>query len=293
MVYLEQQQQNNLNFFLHEFFQPAAESIRAITLIDPTSAEYFSFSILEAFLWLHLGVKLGYFSKPASRRVSYEFGNRLLGAYERTVAALMLQKFSPPLQRILEAELTGRVDLFSSSEEIPESLDEIQQAFQNAVLLVSGFVNEANAQQFLKMVNIAKPMDWEATFGKQGFGLHSPNEPTDTMWSRIGLSKVVEFMEAYRQMQGDYDNLPTKLAPQISLLKRNLKEIQSWRLNFAEESARSRFMEVANDVARNMRKEVAETGQQLPADFEAKLVQSMYDLLTDWGAPFLAQGASG
>lgn len=136
MPYSEQQRESNLVFFLHEFVQPAADAVRSFALLAPVTRDYSTFTILEAFLWLHLGVKLDYFSKGQSRRVIYEFGNHWLAAYQRTVNAKMLQKFSPPVQRIFEAEFSGRVELFGSAEESPAPSDELASAYQSALALV-------------------------------------------------------------------------------------------------------------------------------------------------------------
>ncbi len=300
MPYSEQQQESNLVFFLHEFVQPAAEAVRGINLLAPPSRDYSTFAILEAFFWLHLGVTLNYFSKAQSRRVMYEFGNHWLGAYQRTVDAKMLQKFSPPLQRILEAEFSGRVELFGSAEESPAPSDELASAFQTALVLVGGFSHDLEAQQLLKMFVFANLQTWELAIGKTPAvlrpGLQTEVETLPQEWARAGLFKLVQFMEAFRQMMDDFDQLypsaSTKLSGQMFLLKRYLKEMQQWRLSFGDQTPRERFLQVASDVTRTVQEEIKKDGGSPKRTIETHLfIASIYDLLMDWGAPPLTKGA--
>jgi len=231
MAYSEQQQESNLVFFLHEFVQPAAEAVRSISLLPPATRDYSTFAILEAFLWLHLGVRLDYFSKAQSRRVTYEFGNLWLSAYQSTVNARMLQKFSPPLQRTLEAELTGRVELFGYVEESSTPSDELTSAYRTALVLVGGFSHDTDVQQLLKMLFFANAQTWEAATGQTSAALRSGMETEierlPEEWARPGLFKLVQFMEAFRQMMDDFDTLytatSTRTGGQMFLLKRHLR----------------------------------------------------------------------
>jgi hypothetical protein len=302
MPYSEQQQESNLVFFLHEFVKPSAEALRSFSLLAPTTRDYCTFAILEAFFWLHLGVKLDYFSRAQSRRVMYEFGNHLLGAFQRTVNAKMLQKFSPPLQRILEAEFIGRVELFGSLEESPTPSDELASAYQTALVLVGGFANDTDAQQLLKMLVFANLQTWELAMGKATPtlrpDLQGEIETLPREWARTGLFKLVQFMQAFRQMTDDFDRLYSSnsrgQSSQMLLLKRRLKEMQQWRLNFGDQTPRERFLQVANDVAGVVQKEIKNDEGSPQRTIDTRLlVASIYDLLMDWGAPPLTRGAEG
>jgi hypothetical protein len=304
MPYSEQQQESNLVFFLHEFVQPAAEAVRSFSLLAPTTRDYSTFSFLESFLWLHLGVKLDYFSKAQSRRVMYEFGNHWLAAYQRTVNAKMLQKFSPPLQRILEAEFSGRVELFGSVEETPAPSDELTSAYQTTLVLVGGFSQDIEANQLLRMLVFANLQTWELATGRVPAptvlrpDLQIEIETLPQEWARPGLFKLVQFMQAFRQMTDDFDKLypatSTKLSSQMFLLKRYLKEMQQWRLNFGDQTPRERFLQVASDATRVVQEEIKKDGGAPKHNVETQsLIASIYDLLTDWGAPPLTRGAEG
>ncbi len=300
MPYSEQQRESNLVFFLHEFVQPTAEAVRNFNLLAPATRDYSTFALLESFLWLHLGVKLDYFSKAQSRRVVYEFGNLWLAAYQRTINAKMLQKFSPPLQRILEAEFSGRVELFGSAEETPAPSDELASAYQTTLVLVGGFSQDTEAQQLLKMLIFANVQTWELATGKtpaaQPSGVQIETLPQE--WTRPGIFKLVQFMEAFRQMTSDFDRLypatSTRLSSQVFLLKRYLKEMQQWRLNFSDQTPRERFLQVASEAIRVVQEEIKKDGESLNHNVEThSLIASIYDLLTDWGAPPLTRSAEG
>lgn len=166
MPYSEQQREANLTFFLHDFLRPAAEAVKSIDLLGPSSQDYSSFAILEAFLWLHLGVRLEYFPKAQSRRTMYEYANRLLAAYQRININKQLEKFTPPLRRILEAEFNGRVEVFSLVNELPDPSDELASAYQTALVLVGGFTDDPDTQQLLRMLIFATSATWETAMGR-------------------------------------------------------------------------------------------------------------------------------
>lgn len=299
MTYSEQQQKANLAFFLHDLFDPVAQAVRSIDFLDASGRSYFSFAIVEAFLWLHLGVSLQYFSKPESRRATYEFANRLLAGYQHIVASKLLEKFSPPLKRILAAELSGDVELFSFVDELPKPSEELSHIYQTSLLLVGGFAGDPDAQQFLKMLGFANELTWRAATGRslpsdiQQGDLQMELERLPRQWTRSGFFRVVQFMEASRQLRGDFDqtstDFPEELKAQYLLLKRHLKEMQQWRLSFGDRIAQERFLEVARDSVLAVRSEVAngETSPNLTIDPDT-LIGSINDLMTDWGgAPFV------
>jgi hypothetical protein len=60
----------------------------------------------------------------------------------------------------------------------------------------------------------------------------------------------------------------------VVALRQRLKEIQQWRLNFANKAYRERFLLAAETVARQVSRENYKT-----------YVDQIYALMIDWGAP--------
>lgn len=152
------------------------------------------------------------------------------------------------------------------------------------------------------MLTFANLQTWESAIGKSPAAirpdLQIEIETLPQEWARLGLFKLVQFMEAFRRMIDDFDRLyptsSTTLSGQMFLLKRQLKEMQQWRLNFADQTPRERFLRVANDVTRVVQEEIKKDGGSSKPTIEANsLIGSIYDLLTDWGAPPLTRGAEG
>jgi hypothetical protein len=286
MAFSDQQQESNLSYFLTEFFEPATQATRSMETLPPLTGDYSSLAMLEAFLWLHLGVKINYFPEDLSRRVVYEYGNKILGAHARAVSdSQLIQRFSPPNQRIFDAEFSGRVQLFAAPEEFPHASDEICGAFQGALVLVSGIVNESDIQELFKMVMLAKPQDWEAatrssavvrTKEEVALGIAS------RQWAREPALKVINFMQAYRSLFADFEALSTKEIQSLFLLKRQLKEIQQWRLDLA--SGEARFLQITRDVVGITADEIKKRDGRPPADFAEQTLAAVRELLSDWGA---------
>jgi hypothetical protein len=304
MAYSQQQQQSNLVYFMTAFFDPAIKAARAFEILDESTQKYVTMSLLEAFFWLHLGVKLNYFPEVLSRRVFYEYGNKLLAAYQRILNAKMETRFSPPLQRILDGELTGRVALFGSNEQLPTATDEITSAYQSTFLLVSGLLKEGSAQIFFRDLLFATPEAWVLAVGdynKLGLDVSVSEDAVKLarQWgepTKEGLLRVIEFMQGYRNLFEDLNQLfknSTQSSEQMLLLRRNLREIQQWRLDFVSASVRDRFIDFARVTMRMASDEIKKGGGETAPDIEGSIIPAVYNLLIDWGAPHGARSATG
>jgi hypothetical protein len=299
MLYTEQQQEANLVFFLHDFLQPAVQATRSADALSSSRLSYSSFALLEAFLWLHIGVGLQYMLPGTARRVVYEYGNRILAAYERVKLDKRLGKFSPPLQTLMDVEFSGRVVLFggAASALLPPS-DELSLTYQTALILAAGFVSDADVTQLLKMVIFAPPRVWNAALGKDAsLDLDSNQQlELDTLpknWMFAGFVKTVQFMESSRHVRRDFEEVKPSSDGLIAL-RGLLREIQNWRLSFGEEDVRDRFLQIARNAIQVIPSELLkDEALQKVRDKSASLVQIIYDLMTDWGAPpmSLTQGA--
>ncbi|HXY25583.1 MAG TPA: hypothetical protein VEI73_13085 [Candidatus Acidoferrum sp.] len=297
MPLLEQRQVSNLIFFLRDRWQIACQEATANEKNIVLSQEYISCAVLECFLWLDLGVQTNYFPKAEARRVAYEYFPQFLKAYEHIQEEMLIQKFSPPLQRILESEFSGRTELFSLREGLNDLPEEILTPLQAVLLLTNGFASDSDTQAITDSLVFKKPPEWDdvmrefkevnerAERGSKRF-----IQARDAMSSTV--LKIVQYMECFRNVLLDFDksaNVPQSTqASGTANLKQRVKEIQAWRLDFKEGFVFDRFLEFLRLAIELWRYDVKDGPIELRTRITPALVRAVRVLMTDWGAPPLA-----
>ena len=107
-----------------------------------------------------------------------------------------------------------------------------------------------------------------------------------SLWTHSGFFAVLEFMRAFRVLKLDLEQRNLDEDQQYFL--RLLKETQQWKLNFGYPTYRERFLDVAQIAAATIKPSSTVDSQFLERSF----LDSIYDLITDWGAPVIkAAGA--
>src|SRR6266571_2460664 len=106
----------NLAYFFHDRLSPVMKEMTGIDSLSEKRANYVCAELLEAFLWVHLGLRVNYFPIELSRRLTYEHMHFFLRAYERILAARLMESwFGSPFRSIWESEWTPQPDHRDSS----------------------------------------------------------------------------------------------------------------------------------------------------------------------------------
>jgi hypothetical protein len=277
-------QTSNLIFFLQDRPAFAGWESQSQESRKHLSQEYFCFASIESFLWLHLGVQTNYFERSAARRVTYEYFWRFLHAYEYILSNKLDQKFSPPLQRILASEFSGRSELFSQREGFEDTAKPSLSFFQASLILSNGFSNDLEAETIVNSMAFMKGQDWERA-------IQELNWMADTAPSNIreklpsAVLRVIDYMESFRRWRADFERIvfTSKLETSVNaLVRERVRDIQRWRLDFRETPIFNRFIEVLNLTLRVL--VAANEELQFGTDQETfeLIVRS---LMIDWGAP--------
>src|SRR5229473_4465481 len=154
----------NLAYFFHDRLSPVVEEIRGIDSFSERRANFVSAELLEVFLWMHLGLRVNYFPLEISRRLTYEHMHFFLPAYERILAARLMESwFTSPLRAIWESEFSGRQELFSFGQRWEDSgiSQGLASAFQSLLILANGFAQDSKAREFLLTMVLATDSEWD------------------------------------------------------------------------------------------------------------------------------------
>jgi len=261
----------NLNFFLNDRLRPVLEQIEATVPSSDMRTNFLEAELLESFLWLHLGVQIDYFPLPLARRAIYEYLPCFLKAYDSTASGPSFETwFTPPLQAIWESEFTGRQELFSSGRIWDKAPPETASVFQTALILANGFAQNAEARPLVQAI-VRK--------------VH---------WAYPGYFVEVDYLGATRQINAETRQAFPETTHEFEDYLRRLKEIQQWRLNFADATYRGRFIQIGRMAAEHFAQYAPAKELGDPESVVKKFLAEVYDLMTDWGAPrVMAAGGGG
>ena len=140
----------NLAYFFHDRLSPVVKEMREMNSFSERRANFVCAELLESFLWVHLGLRVNYFPLELSRRLVYEHLHLFLQAYEKILAARLMESwFTSPLRSIWEGEFTGRQELFSFGQRWDDSgiSQELASAFQSLFILANGFAQSSKARE--------------------------------------------------------------------------------------------------------------------------------------------------
>jgi hypothetical protein len=263
-----------------------------------------SLNVIESFLWLHVGVRVGYFPESPSRRLVYEYFPPILRAYEIIQRTKNLETWFPnPVRTALSAEFSGKAALFTFTERpvFPKS-DYLVAFFQGSFLLSNGFAQNQDGKLLVGGLSLATEPMWNRAiqnsrlsnpFSKQTV----PIEPdaSGKRWYDDGFTVAIEYMKDVLRFLDDVRTMLRNLSdreiairerdalPALDRLFMEIKEIQQWRLNFGFPTPRERFLQIAREFAQpTFRETVAEE------PFETAMLiyeREILELLEHWGAP--------
>jgi hypothetical protein len=276
MPYTEKQLVNNLRFFVDDCLDSRMRAFQRSIFAKSYSKEYCSLLVLESYLWLHSGVKLGYFPIDTSRRVAYEFMGSILQAhYIAEKSKPVLERFAPSVQSLLDAELSGRVPLFGAGAAELSATVGVQCAFQSILMLSTSFEQAPACRDLGELLIFGNEQDWRAAVTSVADSTAPESAPREDDWFYEGFFGMIDYMKACRLVIGDIDIT----SDDAVWLKQQFRELQEWRLNFRNKIVYDRFLSMARTIASNLGRDFHLSEEQLR--FE------VHDLLTDWGAlPF-------
>jgi len=264
-------------------------------------ANFVSAELLEAFLWMHLGLRVNYFPRELSRRLTYEHMHFFLGAHERILAARLIESwFTPPLRAIWESEFSGRQELFSFGhtwEDGSGVSQRLASVFQSLFVLANGFAQDSKARELLLTMAVATDSEWEVAIRNnkpleplERTGSVVGLEPLQLHWTHPGFFEVLDYMRAFRRVEGDAtqtlgSSRPANAFPDAQQYVYLLREAQQWRLNFGYTAYRARFLQVARLAAETFTN-LGESEKVYEARGAGEeFIKELYPLMTDWGAP--------
>ncbi|SRR6266700_156752 len=290
----------NLAYFFHDRLSPVMKEMTGIDSLSEKRANYVCAELLEAFLWVHLGLRVNYFPIELSRRLTYEHMHFFLRAYERILAARLMESwFGSPFRSIWESEFSGRQELFSFGQRWDDSgiSQGLASAFQSLFTLANGFAQNSKARELLLTMGAATDSEWDGAIKN-----NRPLEPLERMdspagpsgqqlhWSHSGFFEVLDYMRAFRRADADVRQMlegsrPVNIFPEGQQYVDLLREAQQWRLNFGYTLYRGRFLMVARLAAETLMN-LAENEKGYEAQRAGEeFIKELYPLMTDWGAP--------
>jgi hypothetical protein len=260
----------NLVFLANDRLRPVLEEMEEVESLTSTSGLFVCSELLECFLWLHLGVQIDYFPKAGARRLMYEYFPKVLKAYNAVSHATFFETaFRRSIRTIWEVEFAGRQELFSSGRSTDSSNGEAKgKSFQDALIFSNEFAIGSSTRRLSRALTLLTDADWVKEL---------ESEDPNGHWSAMGVLSTVEYMRTVRQISTRANDAELNIF-------RTLREIQQWRLNFADRNFRIRFRDVALTNVRLITK----TATLEEADAVSVIrgfLSEVFNLMVDWGAP--------
>lgn len=283
-----------LVFFMEDRMRPIVDRVTGEPSPVKIDRRYVDAELLEAFLWLHVGVEIEYFPLQSARRLVYEYFPLFLKALEEVKASPFFETwFTPDLRNLLSRELSGQIGLFSS--EATTRRENATRTFQSQLMLSNGFVRRDDSRPFLQAITVTSLGLWEDFLESKSlpvsFVAEEPEaELTNGHWAMAGVFAGLQFMEAIRQSKLPAIEEDSPVA-HIDGFARELREVQQWRLNFADYDYRTKFMKAVDVAGQNVIPVCSEPEDEPPAD-RRQFHLAVEDLARDWGYP-LAMSAGG
>jgi hypothetical protein len=285
----------NLIFFIHDRLESALENADKIDSSGSTVSTYSALDLLEAFLWLHLGITVGYFPQPLSRRVAYEYSVPILKAHDIILSNKQSDTWlAQPMRNILAEEWSGRSPLLTIPErsDVPQFVS-LELVFQNAFLLANSFARNKEATRIVTSISLTSEPVWQETFAKER---KHPLQADDSETSlHQGFLQTVDYMTAVFRLYQDTESTterrakseptprPDAIARETRILAaffERVKQVQQWRLNFGYPTPRERFLQIADATVESLIPS-DQPASQIISNFRSELAE----LLRFWGAP--------
>lgn len=238
--------------------------------------------IIEAFLWLHLGVEIGSFPEGASREVYKTYivpffrslmtkdpvlleemkrGERYV-AHSPESEALV---FALPRYATILSEMAMRGDeVFTKEQAGFEKPDGLQGLFQTLSLLYSSFVASPAVRQFTYEVNFERENAWD----KDWSTIFTADEVREADISG-SASPIALTFAGYLNFWGhgvrcreavqDFEGSEEASFSDVWKLRDRVSEIQSWRINLRSRHVANRFELIQKKIAAELRTPTRDT----------------------------------
>jgi hypothetical protein len=286
----------DLDFFINDRVVPIVNDFDVFEKLAKKQAIFVLAELLEAFSWIHLGTQMGHFPLGPARRAIYEFFPPILKAHQLISKMPFFETaFGSPLRNIWDRELSGNLGLFGTGrlwEEDSAVPNGGASIFRNAYVYANEFVRDEETRPFAQGLTLAQDEEWQKAISKNMpvsdvEAVKVSGEPHgdedgggrefsgDAHWATAGVLSTVDYLRTVSQASMSDEMIPEK---NIVALRQRIREIQQWRLNFADKSFRDRFQLAAETVAKQVK---AADG----VDRTKTFVDEVYQLMIDWGAP--------
>jgi hypothetical protein len=274
----------DLDFFIADRLSPILQDFSFFDKLAKKQATFVAAELLESFLWIHLGVQLNYFPLGAARRVMYEFFPPFLRAHQMmSKAAVFETAFGSPLRNIWDSEFSGNLALFSTGRLWEESKvpEEGAELFRKCYTYANEFVQNEETRPFVQGIVLAQDTEWRQAVDKNKLVPDVETVEGDrefssaAHWATPGVIGTVEYLRTSAQVNIPWEEQGTPSKSLVALRQR-LREIQQWRLNFANRGYRDRFQLAAERVAKQVSNE---------EKINKRYLDEIYQLMLDWGAP--------
>lgn len=299
---------HRLQDFLTRVVLPRLSELDSASSRSPEQLAMTYREIMEALLWLHLGVEVGIFP-VAEARTAYEIYKRLF--FTTIIPSGQFLQFSQPARSyaahselsqqlyvelpryagvLLEKGMRGE-DPFTTEQLELRNSAALSGLCQTLLLLYSEFATSSNVRQFTYLVSFAPKDEWNAAW-------RSSVDPETLISSDPGdlISPMESAFSGYLELWGFGTRCrdvfiaaegrdETDSADRFKLQDR-LQDVLQWRINLRHTSGMERFEKIREKVDREIERESTQPGVDPEA---AKLIQrSMQDAFNQIGIPQLA-----
>lgn len=276
-----------LLFFIQDRLGPTLEVLTAAPL--PTEIRWYVHAeLLEAFFWLQRGVEIQFFPLATARRLVYEYFPSFLKAVKDVNDSPFFDTwFSPALRASLSSQFSGRINLFSDGR-TEGTQTEAHHVFQSHMILSNGFVQREESRGFIQALTLTSEDTWRKSLSTNEqvpfFGGPKTSEQPIAHWVFPGFFAELEFMLAVRQLKITFSDSADAESEGLKEFRRGLRDIQQWRLNFADYAYRSKFMMTAKLVSEIDFPEAAASEESIGPP-SGQFLREVEELASDWGFP--------
>ncbi|HEV2399565.1 MAG TPA: DNA-directed RNA polymerase subunit alpha C-terminal domain-containing protein [Candidatus Sulfotelmatobacter sp.] len=216
----------------------------------PDRRLFFSYQLVETLLWMRLGLRVGYLSGGSLEAFLSVHESEVITAFsditvnERSPSRLDVWKWAGVFDRLTiwagtQKATINKSRLFQAGTNVePSPL--VLAHFQNMILVCSEAMLEEPTITFLNALNFADEERWMRVL-QGGGGELSTQEVCQSVLSI--LSVLNDFAE---------NGFAPQQSEQIIVINRMAAEILRWKLNFANATVSSRFVQAAEILRRNV-----------------------------------------
>jgi hypothetical protein len=296
---------HTLQEFLLKNVVPAVEQLRQAQQHKnlPTTRGAYA-SVLESFLWLHLGTEIGVFPPEASRAIASTYYGDFFQSLnrprdemlEKVEFASKLYVGDTPESRELKATFPDFIILIEQAMRGQNAFDAQRNEFRDPVSLKPAFKNflrlalvlasDPLVQRFTSISQFTDAAEWEAEWrggdcNSEEVELAGENaelaaRPTPAIIF-AGFLRLWSYSYQLREMSSMYEGEEIRGDDRFKLLDR-VKNILRWRINLRSRELANRFESVRSELKKQLDNQAAETGSLQPSvDFIKDSFDSVFE----------------